>query len=75
MASKNEEKKRVACSFCGKGQEQVRRLIAGNGVFICDECVELCAEELLEELKNAQKELEGPAYKVLNKALSVVTKF
>ena len=50
MAPKNEERKRVFCSFCGKGQEQVRRLIAGNGVYICDECVELCADIIEKEL-------------------------
>lgn len=39
----------VRCSFCGKSQEQVRKLIAGPGVYICDECVELCNEILEEE--------------------------
>ena len=56
MASKNEEKKRVDCSFCGKGQEQVRRLIAGNGVFICDECVELCADIIEKEFSEYDEE-------------------
>ena len=32
------------CSFCGKSQEQVRKLIAGQGVYICDECINLCQE-------------------------------
>jgi ATP-dependent Clp protease ATP-binding subunit ClpX len=40
----------LKCSFCGKSQEQVRKLIAGPGVYICDECVELCNEILEEEL-------------------------
>ena len=40
----------LKCSFCGKSQEQVRKLIAGPGVYICDECVELCNEILNEEL-------------------------
>lgn len=40
----------LKCSFCGKSQEQVRKLIAGQGVYICDECVELCNEILEEEL-------------------------
>lgn len=40
----------LKCSFCGKSQEQVRKLIAGPGVYICDECVELCNEILDEEL-------------------------
>src|SRR5438128_10687210 len=36
------------CSFCGKSQEDVRRLVAGPGVYICDECVELCREIIAE---------------------------
>lgn len=43
----------LKCSFCGKSQEQVRKLIAGPGVYICDECVELCNEILDEELFEA----------------------
>jgi ATP-dependent Clp protease ATP-binding subunit ClpX len=43
----------LKCSFCGKSQEQVRKLIAGPGVYICDECVELCNEILDEELMEA----------------------
>ncbi len=44
----------LRCSFCGKSQEQVRKLIAGPGVYICDECVELCNEILEEEFSNHQ---------------------
>ena len=40
MSKVNE--KHIKCSFCGKSQEQVRRLIAGPDVYICDECIELC---------------------------------
>ncbi|MEY4799757.1 MAG: ATPase and specificity subunit of ClpX-ClpP ATP-dependent serine protease, partial [Cyanobacteriota bacterium] len=40
----------LKCSFCGKSQEQVRKLIAGPGVYICDECIDLCNEILDEEL-------------------------
>lgn len=47
--AKFEEKKQLKCSFCGKNQEQVRRLIAGPGVYICDECIELCQEIIDEE--------------------------
>ena len=43
----------LKCSFCGKSQEQVRKLIAGPGVYICDECVDLCNEILDEELFEA----------------------
>ena len=40
--ARNDEKKSVRCSFCGKPQSLVNRLVAGNGVYICDECVRLC---------------------------------
>ncbi|MEY3462561.1 MAG: ATP-dependent protease ATP-binding subunit ClpX [Cyanobacteriota bacterium] len=43
----------LKCSFCGKSQEQVRKLIAGPGVYICDECIDLCNEILDEELVDA----------------------
>lgn len=47
----NRPEDRVRCSFCGKSQEQVKKLIAGNNnVFICDECIDLCAEILEEEM-------------------------
>jgi ATP-dependent Clp protease ATP-binding subunit ClpX len=45
-----EEKGQLKCSFCGKAQEQVKKLIAGPGVYICDECIELCNEIIDEEL-------------------------
>jgi ATP-dependent Clp protease ATP-binding subunit ClpX len=44
----------LKCSFCGKSQEQVRKLIAGPGVYICDECIDLCNEILDEELIDTQ---------------------
>ena len=45
----------IRCSFCGKTQDQVRKMIAGsNGVYICDDCIELCAEILEEELGDAE---------------------
>ena len=40
----------LKCSFCGKSQKQVRKLIGGSGVYICDECIELCNEIIEEEL-------------------------
>ncbi|GEN82307.1 ATP-dependent Clp protease ATP-binding subunit ClpX [Sporosarcina luteola] len=46
----NDEKDNLSCSFCGKNQDQVRKLVAGQGVYICDECVELCAEIVEEEV-------------------------
>lgn len=45
----NEDKGNLKCSFCGKPQEQVRKLVAGPGVYICDECIELCNEIIEEE--------------------------
>ncbi|GAA3654573.1 ATP-dependent Clp protease ATP-binding subunit ClpX [Asaccharospora irregularis] len=55
--SKYEEKRQLKCSFCGKDQDQVRRLIAGPNVYICDECVELCDEIIQEEIEeNIQDE-------------------
>lgn len=50
--SKYEEKRQLKCSFCGKNQDQVRRLIAGPNVYICDECVELCDEIIQEEIED-----------------------
>ena len=44
----------LKCSFCGKSQDQVRKLIAGPGVYICDECIDLCNEILDEELVDSQ---------------------
>jgi len=48
---KNDEGKLLYCSFCGKSQHEVRKLIAGPSVFICDECVELCNDIIREELE------------------------
>lgn len=49
--AKNDDKKQLKCSFCGKTQDQVRRLIAGPGVYICDECIELCSEIISDEFE------------------------
>nr|MBO2479644.1 ATP-dependent Clp protease ATP-binding subunit ClpX [Bacillota bacterium] len=51
----NDEKGQLKCSFCGKTQEQVRKLVAGPGVYICDECIELCTEIVEEELGNEEE--------------------
>ncbi|MCH8867753.1 MAG: ATP-dependent Clp protease ATP-binding subunit ClpX [Proteobacteria bacterium] len=50
---KNEDGKLLYCSFCGKSQHEVRKLIAGPSVFICDECVELCNDIIREELEDS----------------------
>ena len=49
----------LKCSFCGKSQKQVRKLIAGPGVYICDECIELCNEIIEEEMAAAPSGEEG----------------
>src|SRR5690625_2464508 len=46
------------CSFCGKSQKQVERLISGPGVYICEECIELCNEIIAEEIQAAQPAAE-----------------
>ena len=50
-----DDKKQLKCSFCGKTQDQVRRLVAGPGVYICDECIELCQEIIEEEFEDASE--------------------
>ena len=57
MAGKKEDTK-LKCSFCGKTQNQVHKLIAGPGVYICDQCIELCAE-IIEEEFGTQDEVYG----------------
>lgn len=51
----NDEKGQLKCSFCGKTQDQVRKLVAGPGVYICDECIELCTEIVEEELGHEEE--------------------
>ena len=46
----------LACSFCGATQEEVRKLIAGPGVYICDQCIDLCNDIILDEVED---EVEG----------------
>ena len=63
-----DSKNTLYCSFCGKSQHEVRKLIAGPTVFICDECVELCMDIIREENKSslarrhpdAEGNLQGP---------------
>ncbi|MDR2611162.1 MAG: ATP-dependent Clp protease ATP-binding subunit ClpX [Clostridiales Family XIII bacterium] len=54
--SNYDDNKQLKCSFCGKSQDQVKRLIAGPDVYICDECVELCREIIREEFENLYRE-------------------
>lgn len=53
--AKNDTPKSVRCSFCGKAQENVRKIVAGPGVYICDECVELCTSIIETELYDDEK--------------------
>ncbi|MBU7216881.1 ATP-dependent Clp protease ATP-binding subunit ClpX [Staphylococcus gallinarum] len=52
----NEGEENLKCSFCGKDQDQVKKLVAGSGVYICNECIELCSEIVEEELAQAEPE-------------------
>ena len=56
MSDKASGEKLLYCSFCGKSQHEVRKLIAGPSVFICDECVELCNDIIREEIQQAQSQ-------------------
>ena len=67
MASKNDDKNKLKCSFCGKSQDQVRKLIAGPDVFICDECVKLCSDIVFEEVKD----IEAPGGGKLPKPMEI----
>ena len=55
MARIGESGDLLKCSFCGKSQKQVKKLIAGPGVYICDECIDLCNEIIEEELNEASE--------------------
>ena len=58
MATKNDDKKSVRCSFCGKHQEQVKRVIAGPGAYICNECVHLCMS-ILDDTYDPEEQLSA----------------
>lgn len=62
MAVKDDNDKQLRCSFCNKPQDKVKKLIAGDGVYICDECVEVCAEIVEDELYANSYE-EAPSLK------------
>ena len=53
MNERDDRRRHTRCSFCGKGQEQVRKLVAGPGVYICDQCIELCQDVLEEDTRTA----------------------
>ena len=57
MTKKN-DKESLFCSFCGKNQKEVKKLIAGPTVFVCDECVELCMDIIKEDNKNNKSKIK-----------------
>jgi len=70
MAVQSVSKSTLYCSFCGKSQHEVRKLIAGPTIFICDECVELCIDIIREENKSSVKSRDGiPTPKEISKVL------
>ena len=72
MAGKTEDTSKLRCSFCGKTQEQVKKLIAGPNVYICDECIELCADIIDEEydvLANKEEDFNVPKPKEIKETL------
>ena len=58
MSEKQEADKKLFCSFCGKNQSEVKKLIAGPSVYICDECVSLCNDIIKEDLAESPKDVE-----------------
>ena len=58
MANRTDDRKQLRCSFCNKTQDQVRKLIAGPNVYICDECIDLCAEIIEEEFDTSENDSE-----------------
>ena len=58
MANNREDKRQIRCSFCGKTQDQVRRLIAGPNAFICNECVLLCQEIIADDVESISSSLD-----------------
>jgi ATP-dependent Clp protease ATP-binding subunit ClpX len=58
MPKKKDENDNLFCSFCGKNQSEVRKLIAGPAVYICDECIQLCSEIIEEESEKESKDTE-----------------
>ena len=70
MAREDDKEKNVRCSFCGKTQDQVERLISGPGVYICDTCVELCMD-IVEGIPTKQKAITPKPAKKLPKPMEI----
>lgn len=58
--ARTDDRKSIRCSFCGKTQNQAGRLIAGNGAYICDECIQLCMSIIADDVDEPMKEAETP---------------
>ena len=63
MKKNNGRTMKLHCSFCGKSQDEVKKLIAGPMVYICDECIELCNEIIQEEAKRERFEYIKTSYR------------
>ena len=59
VLAKNDEKRAIRCSFCGKHQDQVTKIIAGPGAYICNECVQLCMD-ILDTIAAPEEQLVSP---------------
>ncbi|MCA9693849.1 MAG: AAA family ATPase, partial [Myxococcales bacterium] len=59
MSSKRDNNGNLSCSFCGKSQKEVKKLIAGPSVYICDECISLCNDILAEEVQKEERSETG----------------
>ena len=59
MAGRGDDRKPLRCSFCNKTQDQVRKLIAGQNVYICDECIEVCSDIIEDELEDYEESTEN----------------
>lgn len=62
MSDRYDDNKQLRCSFCGKPQSQVRRLVAGPGVYICDECVEMCMDIVEDAIRESEATTEHVSY-------------
>ena len=64
MADRYDDNKQLRCSFCGKPQSQVRRLVAGPGVYICDECVEMCMDIVNDAIREYESSADDVKYEL-----------
>ena len=75
MTDKSKESgsgKLLYCSFCGKSQHEVRKLIAGPSVYICDECVDLCNDIIREEIKDVLPKKNLKRYQRQNRSVNIL---